>query len=113
MDNDIILFENYFDGIRLYRGISKKELIKACEGEGTLLYTSADNRVSLTTDIDVAKDHSNYVVEVDCPSAEKISDVDFKSESPEDCTILKIYEFDTKGNELDTYSLDEFLSDVD
>ena len=102
---NIILFEN-FSKRKLYRGISKQELIKSCDN-GNLLYRSADGRVSLTPDIEIAKDHSNYVVEVGC-DAEQIGESEFKADDPEDCSITLIHEFDTSGNEIGTYTLDEF-----
>ena len=93
-----------------YRGVSKQEVIKACES-GTLIFRSADGKVSLTKDIGVANDHSNYVVEVECEDVQEI-DGDYKADNPEDCVVVLVYEFDTKGNELGKYTPEEFLLEI-
>lgn len=106
---DIILFEN-FNNKKLYRGISKQELIKACKNDGRLIFTSADGLVSLTDDIKMAKNFSNYVVEVESDIVSKVGMKEYKSKSPKDCQIILIHEFNTKGSKIGTYSIDEFLN---
>jgi len=107
---NIILFEQ-FHSRKLYRGISKKELIDVCHN-GTLIYRSFDGKVSLTDNIDIARKHSNYVVVVNCSNIENIGNGEYKAENPEDCEVSLIHEFDTKGNELGVYTLDEFLNEI-
>lgn len=111
---NLYLFEEFAQEESLdtfYRGVSKQEVIKACES-GTLTFRSADGKVSLTKDMDVAKDHSNYVVECECENVEEING-EYKANDPEDCVVELIYEFDTKGNELGRYTLQEFLNELE
>lgn len=105
----ISLFEEFiFDTkTKLYRGVSKHELVSACQ-TGTLMYTSSDGHVSLTPNMDFARKFSNYVVEVDCQNVNKISYNEYKADSPSDCTIVNITEFDTVGNIIGEYNISDF-----
>ena len=103
----LILFEEFTIDKKLYRGISKQELTSACS-TGTLSYSSVDGRVSLTPDINFARKFSNYVVEINCSNVEKISNNEYKADSPENCIIVSITEFDTTGNIINKYDLKDF-----
>lgn len=110
MKGNLFLFEEFGEeeNETFYRGISKQEVIKACDS-GTLTFRSADGKVSLTKDIDIANDHSNYVVEVECDNVEEING-EYKANDPGDCFVILIYEFDTKGDKIGEYGLDDFLN---
>ena len=103
----ILLFEQYTNK-DLYRGISKQELLKSCY-TGTLIYGSSNGGVILTSDINIAKYYSNYVVKVTCGDVIQINTDEYRSKQPSDCVIELIYEFDTTGEEIGVYTIDDFL----
>jgi len=104
---------NESEEVLLYRGISKQELIDSCKGGGKLIYHGNDGKIFLTTDIDKAKHHSNYVVRVLTDNdLDKVNDTEFKA-YPDDCTVTFIYEFDTQGRKINNYTINEFLDELE